>query len=137
MKHGDLSNQSPKRLLVALSYVMLPPEESLLNGFRRWRRDIAGRYSLLPASISHLLRVSTRHGLLMELFAVGISAEELTAVMARLDAGQAHPFTHAQRYDSLPEFVATLPYRSEVLGVVDVPEHGLLYGHWFMSTTGL
>lgn len=140
MRHGDLSNEVPRRILVFLNYVALPPDDGLTTRLRRRRhnhRAVAAQYVLLPATIAQLLRMSARHGLHVELFAVGITQEELDAVVERLDTGQAHPFTHATCYPTLNDFVSTLPYRPEVIGVVDVPERALRYGSWFMSTYGL
>lgn len=140
MQHGDLSNETPKRLLVSLPFVALPPDTTISNRYRRWRhhhRTIASEYKILPGILSDLLRISQRYGLLMELFAIDVDQEELDALIDRLDNGQAHPFTHSQRYSTLKDFVDTLPYRTEVLGVIDEPERGLRYGRWFMSTAGL
>lgn len=140
MKNGDLSNAVPRRVLVALPYIALPPDSTVINRFRRRRRDhtaVAAQYRPLPTTIAHLLRISARYDVAMELFAVDIPVEELDAVLARLDAGQAHPFTHACTYPTVNDFVTTLPYRPEVIGVVDAPDRGLLYGSWFMSTHGL
>lgn len=138
MKNGDLSNESPKRILVSLDYVALPPDPTMMNRVRRkLGKHLCDRYTVLPATLADLWRISGRYGVHMELVAVGIEARELDAFVDRLDAGQAHPFTHHQAYPTLQDLIATLPYRPEVLGVIDEPQRGLRYGHWYMSTSGL
>lgn len=138
MRGGDLSNESPKRLLVSLDYVALPPDPTISNRVRRkLGRNSPAKYKILPATLGSLWRISGKYGLHMELFAVGVEDDFLDAFVDRLDQGQAHPFTHHQTYPDLTGLLSTLPYRPEVLGVLDLPENGLRYGRWFMSTYGL
>lgn len=139
MKNGDLSNESPKRVLVSLDYVALPPDPTMMNRVRRklGRASLDQQYKILPATIANLWRIAGRYGVYMELFAVGVEPRVLDAFVDRLDQGQAHPFTHHQTYPDLGDLVSTLPYRPEVIGVMDVPERGLRYGGWFMSAQGL
>jgi len=66
----------------------------------------------------------------LELFSVENSQEELDEMMEYLDRIGTNPFRYFTSYSSLAHVVAELPYRPELVGVVDTSERLLRYGHW-------
>jgi hypothetical protein len=44
-----------------------------------------------------------------------------------------NPFNYVNRYNSVADLVAELPYRPELKGVVDIPSRGLRYGGKYLE----
>jgi hypothetical protein len=66
-----------------------------------------------------------------------LSDDELSKVMDTLDNMGTNPFRYFSSYESVNHLVSELPYRPEVLGVVDVDSRLLRYGHWGKDFKGL
>ena len=54
-----------------------------------------------------------------------------------LDKVGTNPFRYWTSYGSVNQLVKELPYRPEVIGVVDVQSRILRYGHWGMDVSEL
>ena len=54
-----------------------------------------------------------------------------------LDNMGTNPFRYFTAYESVGHLVAELPYRPEVVGVLDKPERLLRYGHWGLDINSL
>jgi hypothetical protein len=50
--------------------------------------------------------------------------------MDKLDNMGTNPFRYYSSYESVNHLVAELPYRPEVVGVLDIQSRQLRYGHW-------
>jgi hypothetical protein len=59
-----------------------------------------------------------------------MSEEKLTLLTDMLDNMGTNPFRYFTSYSSISQLVSELPYRPEVLGVVDAPKNLLRYGSW-------
>lgn len=129
---GDISNETPPRIIVNIDTVVtsdLDETNRLFRGAKLSRR-VTG---LQNAMLSQIWNKSFQFGLSVELAAFEDelwTQEHLDKLMARLDGRGANPFNHAELYASIPEFVSELPYRSNLKGVVDIPERLLRYGSW-------
>lgn len=128
MRNGDISNELPKRILV-VSDIFLTVElnvKKVLKIFpvakvdKKIRRDI----------LSYLYLYTTKQGVTLELVSYELSDEDLSKVIDMLDSMGTNPFRYFSSYESVNHLVAELPYRPEVVGVLDTPTRLLRYGHW-------
>jgi hypothetical protein len=128
MKNGDISNELPQRIIV-VSDVFLQTE-----------LKVTKRFKILPVvktdtnvnrqTLSQLYIYTTRKGVTLELASFDMSEEELGEFMDKLDNMGTNPFRYYSSYESVNHLVAELPYRPEVVGVLDVQSRQLRYGHW-------
>jgi hypothetical protein len=58
-------------------------------------------------------------------------------ILEDLDNLGTNPFNYAKAYNVVADLVAELPYRPEVKNVIDIPERGLRYGHWYLDLGAL
>ena len=80
---------------------------------------------------------TTRQGVTLEVISYDINDNDLSELMLTLDAMGTNPFRYSRAYESIEEVVKDLPYRPEVVGVIDLPKNLLRYGHWGMDFTYL
>jgi len=128
MRNGDISNELPKRVLV-VSDVFLMVELNVKKKYKlipfvqvekKIRRDI----------LSSLYLYTTNRGVTLELVSYGLTDEQLSETMDYLDNLGTNPFRYFSSYESINHLVNELPYRPEIVGVIDVPSNLLRYGHW-------
>lgn len=128
MKNGDISNELPKRIIV-VSDVFLQTE-----------LKVTKRFKILPVvktdtnvnrqTLSQLYIYTTRKGVTLELASFDMDEEDLGEFMDKLDNMGTNPFRYYSSYESVNHLVAELPYRPEVVGVLDIQSRQLRYGHW-------
>ena len=128
MKNGDISNELPKRIIV-VSDVFLQTE-----------LKVTKRFKILPVvktdtnvnrqTLSQLYIYTTRKGVTLELASFDKNEEDLGEFMDKLDNMGTNPFRYYSSYESVSHLVAELPYRPEVVGVLDIQSRQLRYGHW-------
>lgn len=135
MKNGDISNELPKRILV-VSDIFLSTEltvQKKLKIFpvpkidRKIRRDI----------LSYLYLYTTKNGITLELVSYDLDQDELSKTVDILDSMGTNPFRYFSSYESVDHLVAELPYRPEVIGVLDINTRLLRYGHWGLDFNSL
>lgn len=135
MQKGDISNELPRRVLVVAD-VFLNVEVKMTKRFkifsipkidRNFRREL----------LSSLYLTTTRRGITMELVSFDMSHEQLSDVIDMLDNMGTNPFRYFNSYGSIDQLVGQLPYRPEVVGVLDVPNRLLRYGHWGLDFNSL
>ena len=135
MRHGDISNELPQRILV-VSDVFLVVELTVKRRLRifpipkvekKIRRDI----------LSALYLFTVRRGITLELVSYDLTEEQLSETMDYLDKMGTNPFRYFSSYESIGHLVGELPYRPEVIGVIDIPGNLLRYGHWGMDFNNL
>jgi hypothetical protein len=128
MRNGDISNELPKRVLV-VSDIFLIVELNVKKKYKlipfvqvekKIRRDI----------LSSLYLYTTNRGVTLELVSYGLTDEQLSETMDYLDNLGTNPFRYFSSYESINHLVNELPYRPEIVGVIDVPSNLLRYGHW-------
>lgn len=135
MRNGDISNELPKRILVTTDvildmYVMTKTKFKFFKiptVTKKLKREIA----------SYLYLVTTRREITLELISFDLDEEQLYDVMEWLDVIGTNPFRYHSVYDSIDELVKQLPYRPEIIGVLDKPQNLLRYGHWGMDLGSL
>lgn len=128
MQRGDISNELPKRILVTTDIIMdveMTVKKKLLviptvKIEKKFRRD----------ALSYLYIFTTRAGFTLELVSFDLRDADLEEVMDMLDKMGTNPFRYYTAYESDKHLLSELPYRPEVVGVVDVDSRLLRYGHW-------
>lgn len=135
MKNGDISNELPKRVLVTTDVVLerFVMTKTKFKVFKiptitkKLRREIA----------SYLYMVTTRREITLELISFDLTEEELFEVVEWLDVIGTNPFRYHSAYKSIDALVKELPYRPEIIGVLDKPQNLLRYGHWGLDMGSL
>lgn len=131
MLGGDISNDIPRRILVTHDYITYdsPTPKKFLGVVvgTNHRRVVSG------ATISALGRFVEKVDVRLELVVFGVSHEEADSVLAEMDKRSWQPFNYASGYPSPEALVSDLPFRSEVLGVIDIQEREAGYGSYGIS----
>lgn len=131
MINGDISNETPPRLIVAIDVVA---KSELEEGKGFLNRSLQ-RVKVVPnnLALSHLWNISDKFGLSVELAAFESelwTKKDLDDFMDRLDRRGANPFNYAELYNDIEDFISDMPYRPNLKGVVDLPERVMRYGSY-------
>lgn len=127
MYKGDISNDMPKRVLVNADVLLIknPVVEKKYKIFAVRTEKIGFDKMLLNKFYVY----TTRAGITLELISFQYKDSELELIFNDIDRAGTNPFRYYNYYASPKKLVADLPYRPEVVGVID-PEHQLMYGKW-------
>jgi hypothetical protein len=131
MLKGDISNDFPRRVLVTTDLVVTQ-EVSIKKVFKVIPK-IQKDYTFNSQVLSRIYLYATRSAYTFELVSYDMNNDELDELTAALEKSGTNPFRYTTAYDSLDHLVATLPYRPEVVGVIDRPDRLLRYGSWGMD----
>lgn len=132
MLRGDISNETPPRIIVGIDWVVnseLEEKKSFLRGTEQ-KRVITG---LDNAQLKRLWNASFNYGVAIELAAMeefGWTQEDIDKLMDRLERRGGNPFNYAELYPTIQDFIGELPYRANLRGVIDIPEQAGMYGSW-------
>jgi hypothetical protein len=131
MYKGDLSNAAPKRVLVIIDPILIRDVEvtKKLLVFKTEKVKLYYDKFLLNKFYLYGLRQDIN----LELVSFDHSDEELEVIYNEMDRTGVNPFIYWQAYKSVKALVKELPFRPEVIGVVDIPERRLMYGHWALD----
>lgn len=138
MINGDISNETPPRLIVIV--------DSVIESIETIDEDVPALKRLFAKAphkskkvkwnrmaLSHLWKVSDTFGLSVEMVGFedeGWTQSDLNKLMYKLDARGGNPFNYAQVYDDFRELVGELPYLGNLKGVVDQDGRAARYGSW-------
>lgn len=131
MLRGDLSNEMPKRILVTTD-LFCEVEPTIKKKFKvipYVHKDLTVRRDIL----SRLYLFTTRKGVTLELVSYDLNDEQLQDLLLSLDELGTNPFRYHSAYENIDHLMNNLPYRPEVMGVIDKPQNLLRYGHWGME----
>jgi len=135
MQGNDISNAMPQRIIVTADVITDSYEDTKkvlgLIPVKTKRKE----YNRMV--LSHLYMVTLRRGITMELISFNHSESEMVELMFHLDKIGTNPFRYGSSYKSVDKLVAELPYRPEVIGVIDIPARLLRYGRWGMDFPSL
>lgn len=135
MRNGDISNELPKRIIV-VSDVLLNVELSVKKKYKIIPvvdKSVTVRRELL--SLLYLFTVNK--GVTLELVSYSLDDERLGELVDVLDSSGTNPFRYYTSYSSMKKLIDELPYRPEVIGVLDKPQNLLRYGHWGLDFNSL
>jgi len=138
MRHGDISNQTPPRIIVLIDVVVFSEIVEFKKIIRSTQERKVTRLNNL--ALKQLWDMSNKYGLSVELGAYADdywTQEHLDTFMDRMDRRGANPFNHAELYDDITNFIDELPYRANFKGVVDVPGRVARYGSWGVELNNL
>lgn len=131
MRGGDISNETPKRLAVTLDCILdaEPVVERVLGLIPKAHVE----YTYNRANLSKIWFYSSDKGLVVELIGFGYSQKDMDEVLEDLNNLGTNPFTYAKAYERISDLVDELPYRPELVGVVDLPQRALRYGSRYLD----
>jgi len=130
LKGGDISNEVPLRVSVSLDCVIdKKPSVRRFLGIPIMEEDIT--YN--RAALSLFWRFSQKYGYSLELIGFGYSKKEMKDIQEDLDNLGTNPFNYFLSYKTISDFVRELPYRPELVGVVDTPDRALRYGSKYID----
>lgn len=135
MKNGDISNELPRRIIV-VSDTFLTVELKSEKKFKFFSVPKVNK-KIRRELLSFLYLYTTKNGVTLELVSFDIGYDELSKTIDVLDSMGTNPFRYFSAYDSIDQLVAELPYRPEVVGVLDTPNRLLRYGHWGLDIQSL
>jgi hypothetical protein len=128
MYKGDISNELPKRFLVHLDVVVTSTPE--IKKVFKVIPQIKYKTEYNMAALSRFYLHASKVGDTLELVTTDKNLEYVQEVVDYLDKVGTNPFRYSTAYESIEHLVSELPYRPEVVGVVDIPQRLLRYGHW-------
>jgi len=130
MYKGDISNDMPKRVLVNADILFIK-STTVIKKFKFIPvKDVQVAYDRFLLNKFYVY--TTRAGVTLELVSFEFDYEEMELLFNDIDRVGTNPFKYFSSYDSPKKLVADLPYRPEVVGVVD-PAHQLMYGRLGMD----
>jgi len=130
MRGGDISNEIPQRVLVTLDCIIdRRPSLKKVLGLMVAEEEVT--YNRL--ALATFWRFKDSYEYTLELVGFEYSQKEMDEVLEDLDNLGTNSFNYASAYNVVADLVAELPYRPEVKHVIDIPERGLRYGHWYMD----
>ena len=129
MKDNDLSDTPTKRYWVTADVVfnvIETADEKKTGWFQRLRTE---RVTYTPnlGILNLLWQWSERLGVRMELIFFGDLVGDAPGLWKTLD-GAANPFGEYFVFGRVNDVVNMLPYRSDLMGVIDIPERSAMYG---------
>jgi hypothetical protein len=135
MLNGDISNAMPPRVLVTTDVITDTYEDKkkLLKLIPVTEQRVEYNRMVL----SHLYVVSTKRGWTFELISFKLTEEKMSELMLTLDKVGTNPFRYGSVFKSVDELVTQLPYRPEIVGVIDKPDRLLRYGRWGLDFPNL
>ena len=81
--------------------------------------------------LSRFWRYSKDNGFILELVGFGYSPKQMDEFMEDLDNLGTNPFNYAKAYKVVADLVSEMPYRNELVCVIDIPSRALRYGSWY------
>lgn len=139
MRGGDISNETPPRIIVTLDAVVDFRDDEVKRAFRKGE-TVRVITQLKNAELSKLWNASFTYGLAVELVAFeadGWTQEHLNTVMNRLDNRGGNPFNYTELFSSFHDLVSELPYRPNLKAVIDLPNQVARYGSWGLELLNL
>lgn len=139
MLRGDISNETPPRIIVVIDVVVTSEVEEQKKPFRK-AETVKKIQSLNNPQLSRLWNASFKYGLAIELAAFedeGWDNSSVSKLMDRLDGRGGNPFNYAELYGSFHDLVGELPYRTNLKAVIDLPNRVARYGSWGLDLNNL
>ncbi len=137
MRGGDISNETPPRLIVLIDTVVESEVVEKRNVL--FKQQVRNVKKLNHLALSQLWLISDKYGLSVELAGFEDeywTQEHLDTVMEKLERRGGNPFNYAELYDNLDEFIGELPYRSNLKGVVSNGQSAR-FGSWGIDLINL
>lgn len=131
MQGGDISNSIPGRIIVTYDYVTYEsPQPKKFLGVVVGTKEVR---QVSTPTLSLLSRLTAKVDARLELAVFDATDTEADEILADIDKRSWQPFNYARGYASPLALVSDLPYRPEVLGVIDIEDRMGAYGSYGIS----
>jgi len=138
LKNGDISNETPARLIVVAD-VVAEIDVSVTRKLLRTSKKVKLQ-NLKKEAIAQLWTLGNKYGLSLELAGIeelGWTQDALEKIMEILDRRGGNPFNFAQVYITTQELVDDMPYRVNLRGVIDLQNRVAMYGSYGVELQNL
>jgi len=139
MIRGDISNETPPRIIVIIDVIADIDSKEVRTGFMQKQiKSFVTKLNL--AALSHLWNIGNKYGMSIELAAFadsGWDQDNLDKMMSTLERRVANPFNYAEIYTDIDDFISILPYRANLKGVIDIRERVARYGSYGVEIDNL
>jgi len=125
MYKGDISNDSPKRILVVESLIVV--KQSRIEKKFKFIPVVKTDVIYDRIMLNKLYQYTTQKGVTLELVSFENDLDDLEIIYNDLDRAGVNPFRGFSHYKSPRALASDLAYRPEVIGVID-PGNQLVYG---------
>lgn len=129
---GDISNEAPKRLYIALDCVgkVTTHEER-----KFLRKHITTDVEWDLRELNHVWNLRERYSVITTLVVYG--KENGQQYIDELEERGINPFNYVETYYDRDAFIADLPYFFNVVGIVDTPDNVARYGSFGIELSTL
>jgi hypothetical protein len=130
VKDNDLSADPTKRYWVMAEVVFLSDERTETKKTGWFSSKTTSKVTLIPdlRVLSLLWRWSGSLGVRLELVFIGDLAMDAPAMWDALERSSANPFNDWHAMETLNRVISDLPYRPDLLGIIDIPSRSAAYG---------
>ena len=126
MYKGDLSNEVTKRILV--TYESITEAVSVPTKFLGIVTGVRVDRKVDRRMLNRLWRYTDRFPIRLELVNFGVSQQKATERHDLIDQRGMNPFNYSIAYENIEELLVDLPFRPDILGVIDIPDNQARYG---------
>ena len=141
MKNGDISNDTPPKIVVLVDVVATLSKEEVSSGSGLFKKkSTKSSVDINLKEVAHLWNLGNKYGLSIELAGYedqGWTLEDLEKVMETLERKVSNPFNYAEVYSNVDQMVSLLPYRNNLKGIVDLPSRVARYGSYGVELSNL
>lgn len=131
MQGGDISNAIPGRIIVTYDYLTYDsPRPKKMLGVVVGTTQVR---QISSPTLSLLSRLTAKVDARLELAVFGVDDAGADEILGEIDKRSWQPFNYARGYESPFALVSDLPYRPEVLGVIDDADRMGTYGSYGIS----
>jgi len=131
MYKGDISNDIAKRVLVVIDPILIKDvQEKKRFLFIKEKTETIYFDKFL---LNKFYLYSMRGDVNLELISFDHDDKELEKLYNEMERTGINPFRYWQSYKSSKKLAEDLPFRPEVIGVIDIPERRLMYGRWALD----
>jgi hypothetical protein len=132
MIRGDIANAIPRRILVTLRAIT-SKNETVSKKFLWFGKTTTVKQEFDREALSILWRFVEKTGVSLELIVFEEDSVDDGEAMALLESFGTSPINYAMYYKTDDDLLEDLPYRPEVLGVLDLPDRSARYGGWAIT----
>jgi hypothetical protein len=129
MQGGDLSNEKPKRVAVTVDCLL--DRKPIIKKFLGLIPHASEEIEYNRAMLSRFWNYASNTGYSLELVGFGYSPSEMEEMFDDLDNLGTNPFNYVKAYRVVADLVAEMPYRNELVCVIDIPSRAMRYGSWY------